>query len=104
MMQLKRKTRFLLFLVFAVLVILSGFASSLPDGLEWVLERFGSENMADSFFQAPASDYTIHRTLPEYGNRMISAILGIAIILFLFYIVHKWYHPNKKRNQDQDEA
>jgi hypothetical protein len=103
-MSEKNKTFFFIGFIFLIITVLTAFTSSLPDGLEWVLHRFGIEGEEAPFFEAPAADYTLHDGLPESINRVISAILGMTIIFFIFFIWLKWRQKRQKKDVGNNET
>ncbi len=64
-------------------VVLSPFASSYPDGLEWVAERYGFLKEGAPLFVAPLPDYTV----PAMGEGAVSTALaglaGVALVALL---------------------
>ncbi len=66
-----------------IALVLSPFASSYPDGLEWVAERLGFLHESMPLFVSPMSDYAV----PFIGNEALSTSLaGISgtVIVFVF--------------------
>ncbi len=60
--------------------ILSPFASSYPDGLEWVAEQYGFLKEGAPLFVAPLADYTV----PALGNSALStALAGLAGVVLV---------------------
>ncbi len=63
--------------------IVSPFASSLPDGLEWVAEKLGFLDKETQIIKTPSPDYEV----PFVKNTGISkALAGIAGTLIVFCI------------------
>ncbi|MFH1768838.1 MAG: energy-coupling factor ABC transporter permease [Candidatus Omnitrophota bacterium] len=66
--------------------VLSPFASGLPDGLEWVAERYQFFHEASPTFVAPLPDYT----LPAVSNEILTTgLAGLAGVLITFSIA--WF-------------
>jgi len=83
-------------LIFILLIILTIFSSPLPDGLEWVAHRLGFVDQEKPFFPAPLADYTISSGLSPAANQILSAILGVSIIVvFLLALSRLLKHSNK---------
>lgn len=73
--------KYIFFVAIFVGGVLSLFASSLPDGLEWVAERQGFLERGSSIFAAPFQDYCI----PGFESETIVALFaGIFGVMFLF--------------------
>jgi hypothetical protein len=101
---MKPKALFLLFLVFLILIILSAYSSSLPDGLEWVINRFDSEANDSFLFQAPFSFYTFSSEFSDRTNQMLSAILGIGIIFSISLLYSRLRQHTIKGNRGNRET
>lgn len=63
--------------------IISPFASSLPDGLEWVAEKLGFVGKEKEITKAPLPDY---ETPFVRNTRISTALAGIAGTLIVFCI------------------
>lgn len=63
--------------------ILSPFASGLPDGLEWVAEKFNFLHESAPSFVSPLPDYAV----PAIGNEVLTTSLaGLAGVIITFAI------------------
>ena len=66
-----------------VATVLSPFASSYPDGLEWVAEQYGFLKAGAPLFVTPLTDYA----LPLIGNTGLSTalagLLGVMLVVML---------------------
>lgn len=60
-------------------VVLSPFASSLPDGLEKVAEKFGFLEKESTLLKAPISDYEF-----PCGGKLATSIAGLIGTLLTF--------------------
>lgn len=59
------------------------FASSLPDGLEWVAHQLGFEDAAQDTLAAPLPDYTVPGLPSEALATLLSAIIGAGLVVGL---------------------
>lgn len=91
-------TGWLLVLIFGGLILLSGFSSSLPDGLEWVAEKAGFIHHEQSALRAPLADYRLSSHLPPLLNAVISALLGIGLLAAIIFVITRW-QSHQTRNQ-----
>lgn len=77
------------------LLLLSPFASSLPDGLERVAHDLGFIGRE----QAPAFQVFADYTIPWLGNAPLSTVLagavGAALVLGLLYLLSRWLGRSK---------
>ena len=81
-----------LLIVLVVGMVLSSFASSFPDGLEWVAEKLG-------FLEKGEGEPIIHSPVPDYTFPFVSAgsiwatslsgLLGILIVFIVAIILGK---------------
>ena len=71
--------------IFVILLLLTPFASKLPDGLEWVVERYKLFKESEPLFVGPLSDYTLPVIQNDYLSTIISGIAGITLILLIVY-------------------
>jgi hypothetical protein len=74
-----------LLITLVIAVVISQFASSEPDGLEYVAEREGFTEMADdhAMAEAPLADYGDDST----PSLMLSGLVGVLATLGLGYLV-----------------
>jgi cobalt/nickel transport system permease protein len=67
---------------------LSPFASSLPDGLEWVAQRLGfAPHVAAPAVTGPLSDYTVPGLASSVGGTMIAGIAGTVLAFALSWLL-----------------
>ena len=87
--DLSKKKAYIIPLAVASIIalLLSPFASSYPDGLEWVAERYGFLHEAMPLFVSPLPDYSI----PFISNEMLSTSLagttGTLLVFAAAYIM-----------------
>ena len=101
---MKKKNIIVLFLLFLALIVLTGYSSSLPDALEWVIGHFDSGGRENPVFKAPISDYTLSSEFSNLTNQIISAILGIGIIFAIAFVYAKIRQNTNKGNSENNEA
>ena len=85
----------LLLIALVLAGLLSPFASSLPDGLEWAAQKLGFDHYAAEtpIVASPLPDYTV----PALGDSPLStAIAGIAGTLICFLLPFTLYLFRKK--------
>ncbi len=61
-------------------MLLAPFASPLPDGLEWVAQRYRLLHESMPYFAAPLHDYKASFIGHEYLSSVIAALLGVIIL------------------------
>jgi cobalt/nickel transport protein len=95
---MKRKDVFWgLFLALAVALFLSPFASSWPDGLEWVAGGLGflSKGEGTAVFSSPIPDYAF----PGIANeKLATALAGLVGTLIMFALGYGVAYLLKRRN------
>jgi cobalt/nickel transport protein len=84
-----------------IATFLSPFASSFPDGLEKVAERFGfiekaTEVINSKFFII--KDYSISFTDNEFWKGALAGLFGVLIVLAVFGIIFLVYKISQIRN------
>ncbi|MFZ0391876.1 MAG: PDGLE domain-containing protein, partial [Calditrichia bacterium] len=88
----QKKTAVLLAVVFLILFLLSLFSSSLPDGLEWTLQKLNIEPDTATSFTPPLQDYTLSSRFPAGINQLLSGLLGamaMAVLVFTLFKIRK---------------
>ena len=103
-MKIKRNILITIIGILFILIIamaLSLVASSYPDGLEKVAERYGFINRAveilpEGFFLIP--DYAFGGVENEYWQTSLAGLFGVLIIFALFALVYLIYRVANKRN------
>ncbi len=88
-----RSAIFLLAL-FLVVIALTIFSSSLPDGLEWTARHLGISHKEQPLHQAPLADYMLSRRLSPGLNQIFSGLIGAAVV---FLLVSGIFYFRKRR-------
>ena len=101
---MSKKQIWIIIPIFVVLITLSAFSSALPDGLEWVLHKLNLGGKETPYLNAPFSDYNLHSGLPDQINQILSALIGIGIILALSLIYARIKQKRKTGNPRNHEA
>lgn len=78
-------------------LMLSPFASSYPDGLEWAAERYEFLHEAAPTFVTPLPDYTIPLIENEIISTGLAGLLGVAITFLFVLIITKIILPRSSR-------
>jgi hypothetical protein len=90
--------------IFVLLITLSAFSSALPDGLEWVIHKLNQGDKETSYLNTPFSDYNVHPGLPDEINQILSAVIGIGIIIVLSLIYARIKQKSKTGSSRSHEA
>ncbi len=69
--------------------ILSPFASGLPDGLEWVAQKFNFLHESAPTFVSPMPDYTIPAVTNEMVTTGLAGLLGVIITFVIAWMAAK---------------
>lgn len=84
-------------LLIIVLLLLSPFASSFPDGLERVAHDLGFISAEREGIASPLPDYTV----PFLGDSGLSTIvagaIGVALLILLFFMIDKLIKNRRQR-------
>lgn len=72
-------------MVLAIAVVVSAFASGLPDGLEWTAESLGFSGAARDSQVAgnPLADYGVAGVENAFLSNALAGLLGLAVVLAL---------------------
>ena len=84
-----------------VATFLSPFASTFPDGLEKVAERFGFAEKATEVINSKffiIKDYSISFTDNEFWKGGLAGLFGVLIVLAVFGIIFLVYKISQIRN------
>ena len=84
-----------------IATFLSPFASTFPDGLEKVAERFGFAEKATEAINSKLfviKDYSISFTDNEVWKGAFAGLFGVLIVLAIFGIIFLVYKISKIRN------
>ena len=85
--MLDRRVVYILLLSFVVIVFAAAYASSYPDGLEWVAEQMGFiDNVSEDIIKAPMSDYETPFVKSSYLSTLLAGLVGAGIAGAVFFI------------------
>jgi len=79
-----------------IATILSPFASRLPDGLEWVAQKYAFLHESAPTFVSPLPDYAVPAISNEVLTTGLAGIIGIAITFFIAWIVARFLNRSKR--------
>jgi len=81
----RRTTILVITVITAVVVLAAAFASSHPDGLEWVAEKLGfvSRAIEEPVVAPPLPDYSLGLIKPPFWSTAVAGLIG-AIVVFVF--------------------
>ena len=79
-----------------IATILSPFASGLPDGLEWVAEKYAFFHESAPTFVSPLPDYAVPAISNEVLTTGLAGIIGVAITFFIAWIVAIFLNKPKR--------
>lgn len=95
-MKMQWRNLYLLVLV-VVLLLLSPFASSFPDGLERVAHDLGFIDAERESISSPLPDYTV----PFLGDSGLSTIaaggVGVVLLILLFFVIDRLIKKSRER-------
>jgi hypothetical protein len=91
--------------ILIIAMALSLVASSYPDGLEKVAEKYGFMDRAvgmlpEGFFLIP--DYAFGGVENEYWQTFLAGLLGVLIILAVFALIYLIYRAAGIKKQDKN--
>ncbi|MFZ4775567.1 MAG: energy-coupling factor ABC transporter permease [Terrimicrobiaceae bacterium] len=66
-----------------IALVLSPFASGLPDGLEWVASRLGFLHESAPAFVAPLAEYSLSASLPAVLSTGLAGLAGVLVVFVL---------------------
>jgi cobalt/nickel transport system permease protein len=92
-----RRSRWLALGTLAALVALAPFASSLPDGLEFVAGQLGFDGLGGEGLAAPLPDYVLPGLDSPFGATMIAAGIGTAVAFLLAWLLARSLAPAPPR-------
>ncbi len=98
-MKTQKRLNWIFLVVLCIVIFLTVFSSSLPDGLEWVSEKLGFAQKEKTIYSAPAEDYTISEKLSSGLNQIFSGFLGILVVTGIVFIIY-WFRKTFKKNSD----
>ena len=79
-----------------IATILSPFASGLPDGLEWVAQKYTFLHEAAPTFVSPLPDYAVPAISNEVLTTGLAGIIGVIITFFIAWIVARFLNKPKR--------
>ncbi|HOJ62801.1 MAG TPA: energy-coupling factor ABC transporter permease [Spirochaetota bacterium] len=77
-------------------LILSPFASSFPDGLEWVAEKYNFLHNNAPYFVSPFKDYTVPFIKNEIFSTSIAGLVGVIITFIFVFTIGKIFSLKKE--------
>ena len=80
---------------FLAALVLTPFASSKPDGLEWVAAKFEFLKEGAPQFVTPLADYQISSLGQSSLSTALAAIVGVMITLAVGWFIDKLLHANR---------
>lgn len=85
-------------LVLAVAVVVSAFASGLPDGLEWTAEALGfSDTAVDSAVaENPLADYGVAGLDNAFLSNGLAGLVGLAVVLLVTWVLTRALRPGRR--------
>lgn len=85
---------------FVVALLCTVFSSSLPDGLEWALQKTGIESREEAVYPAPMAGYTVSDHLPAPLNSILAGLIGAGVAAGLILIFYRLqHHKTSKRDR-----
>lgn len=91
-----------LLICIAIVALAAAFASSFPDGLEWVAAKLGFENKAaeTNIVQSPMPDYSVGLVKAPFWSTLVSGILGTAAAFVATIIIIKIFRRRSRQQID----
>lgn len=77
------------------------FASSLPDGLEWVAEKYHFLHEAAPVFVSPLADYSFPARIPEALSTALAGAAGVALTFALAWLLGRTVLPKGAANRSR---
>ena len=74
--------------------ILSPFASSHPDGLEWVAEQYGFLKEGAPLFVTPLADYALPMLSNEAVSTAFAGLIGVALVAGVGMLVGRFFQAS----------
>ncbi len=97
---MSRKSIIVSLLVCVLVVVLAAiFASSHPDGLEWIAGKMGFENSATTTIKSPLPDYTTPTMGEGVRSTAVAGLLGVAAVFLGTVIVGRIFSGRKGRGK-----
>lgn len=88
----KKETVITLFVCAVVVVLASAYASSYPDGLEWVAEQLGFASLIreTNLFSTPLADYELRGVSSSFFSTLLAGLLGIGAVFGSTCLINWW--------------
>ena len=97
---MNRKSTIVSLLICTVVVVLAAsFASSHPDGLEWVAGKMGFESSAATTIKSPLPDYTTPAMGEGAGSTIVAGLLGVGAVFLGTVLVGRIFSGRKGRGE-----
>lgn len=74
--------------------LLSPFASSHPDGLEWVAEQYGFLKEGAPLFVTPLADYAVPMLSNEALSTALAGFIGVALVIGAGMLLARFFQPS----------
>ena len=74
--------------------MLSPFASSHPDGLEWVAEQYGFLKEGAPLFVTPLADYALPMISNEALSTALAGLIGVALVAAAGGLIGRFFQPS----------
>ena len=84
------------FMAIFVALVLSPFASSFPDGLEWVMDKYIVFKENAPIFVSPLTDYTVPFIKNEFFTTSLAGVLGVLSTFLVVLTIGKLISLKKK--------
>lgn len=82
-----------------VALLLSPFASALPDGLEWIAAKYRFLHEAPPVFGAPLPDYSVPGIAHEALTTGMAGLAGVAVTFLMAWVVLRTLTPSAVPNK-----
>lgn len=79
-----------------IALLLTPFASTSPDGLEWVAGKLGFDTTRVPSFVAPLADYSLPVSAPGWLSTSLAGLAGVAAVFLLAVLVSWTWHSSRK--------
>ncbi len=84
-------------LLVIILLLLSPFASSFPDGLERVAHDLGFISAEREGITSPLPDYTVPLLGDSGLSTIVAGTIGVILLILLFFIIDKLTRNRKQK-------
>ena len=85
-------------IVLAIAVVVSAFASGLPDGLEWTAEALGFSDAAldSAVAEHPLADYGVAGLDNAFLSNGLAGLAGLAVVLLVMWVLLRILRPGRQ--------